>query len=449
MTKKNRTWLFALAGVASLSVVTLFSVATFQGSRIGFLSNADLEYSMILDRDTELLSQDHGFYHAATVKGSEFDFLGYSPVEGKLGNIKKKNYNGVYDYNGIVYNRSLINGFKTLTVTFTGAKLYYALTSFLMEDMTFDKANEVVSGTPIEAQAGDAYFILYTDDADTGVTIKDLVLTYRCNGDIDATMIFDKTSDLAYARSVPTATTMTESYFVQTNKPTATTNNYSVGGNGSHDYTWYRWNGRAWRNSSKLDWNFEINVTVLGNISQAVNYYENPEDNYFNYSVWPEIHVTDESDYNWAQIYFGNDNYEPLGKDDPDRVHKDAYANYSFAGRFITGYVNYGDDENENWQFADPDTFKTVGDTMTLREAYNAFTLPYWHVKYAFTTVGATTTLDTYVNGIHIFSEEFLNYAEGEQVYIKTLHCHNVNYGKADGSPAASYDGLFTYPRLG
>lgn len=56
MTKKNRTWLFALAGVASLSVVTLFSVATFQGSRIGFLSNADLEYSMILGHDTELLS---------------------------------------------------------------------------------------------------------------------------------------------------------------------------------------------------------------------------------------------------------------------------------------------------------------------------------------------------------------------------------------------------------
>ncbi len=349
----------------------------------------------------------------------------------------------------------MINGFNSLTVTYSGATLYYELTSFLMENMRFDKSKAVVSGTPIEAGANDAYFILYTDDAEQGSDIQNIVLDYDCDGNIDDMMIFNKGSNLANARSASKTTELTDNYMVLENNPTAATNNYSVGKASwqSNSSTWYRWNGRAWRNSADLGTNFEINVTILGNISQAVNYYENPEDNYFNYSVWPEVGYRDagDEDYNWAQIYIGNDNYEPLGKDDDSRPHKDTYANYSFAGRFITGYVDYDETkEGENWQFADPDTFKVLDGSMTFREAYEAFTLPYWHVKYVFTTTPADGTIcDTYVNGIQILHEEFLDYVEGKELYIKTLHNHCVNYGKADGSPAASYEGVFTYPRLG
>ena len=465
MTKKNRTWLFALAGVASLSVVTLFSVATFQGSRIGFLSNADLEYSMILDRDTELLSQDHGFYHAATVKGSEFDFLGYSPVEGKLGNIKKKNYNGVYDYNGIVYNRSLINGFKTLTVTFTGAKLYYALTSFLMEDMTFDKANEVVSGTPIEAKTGDAYFILYTDDTDTGVTIEDLVLTYRCNGDIDATMLYDKNSTLGGARSISKTYTQTDSFLETENNPTATTNNYSTGSHGGHADTWYRWNGRFFRNTDNLGTEFDLNMTILGNISQAVD-----PSWHFNYSVWPRL-ITDrydpsKSEYDdanngnvdWVMTYIGDDNYDPRGY-----VEGRQYTDEAYTGRFFTygGYEQVGEDEWVFHNFYNPDTTKISDNSMTLREAFEANTLPFWYLNMHFYTIERVENkvlhyylnCDVSINNMPIYTSEELLELTGydDHVYISAIHCHNVNYGHVEDPTQVedSYKGVFTYPRLG
>lgn len=458
MPNRHKKQIILLASVAVLSSVSLGAVVLSR-TNIGHLFAKTESYSLTLDGGTVLTERDHGFYHAATVKDNEFDFLGYSPVEGKLGNIKKKNYNGVYDYNGIVYNRSLINGFNSLTVTYSGATLYYELTSFLMENMRFDKSKAVVSGTPIEAGAGDAYFILYTDDAEQGSDIQNIVLDYDCDGNIDDTMIFNKNSTLINARSASKTTELTDNYMVLENNPTAATNNYSVGkaSGQSNSSTWYRWNGMAWKDSASLGVNFEINITILGNISQAVNYYENPEDNYFNYSVWPELYYGDATKANWAEIYIGNDNYEPLGKDDESRPHKDLYGDYSFSGRFITNYVYYEDIEAENpndkWQFADPDTFKVVDDSMTFREAYEAFTLPYWHVKYAFTTTPEDGTYcDTYVNGIQFFHEEFLeqkHYVEGKEYYIHTLHNHCVNYGKADGSPAASYEGVFTYPRLG
>ncbi|MCR5348193.1 MAG: hypothetical protein K6E59_01115 [Bacilli bacterium] len=451
--KRKQLWI--LSGTAAISALALTAVVLSHGTFDQYLAKAGLEHKLTLNADTVLTEQDHGFYHSAEDKGNEFDFLGYSPVEGKLGNIKKKNYNGVYDYVGMVYNRAAINGFNSLTVTFSGANLYYSFTPYLMQDMSFDKSHQAISGEAILAGSSDAYFVLYTDDATTGVDIDDIVVDLECDGSVDGTLVFNKASTLGNARSAPKSFTLHDNYIEMANKPTATTNNYSTGKTGTNDNTWYRWSGKRFDNSAVLGNEFSLNFTILGNISQAVNYYENAEDNYFHYSVWPKICAEGDTEtYNWGMFYIGNDNYEPLGKDNPDRVHKDLYGNYSYAGRFFTQYKDYGTD---GWQFADPDTTNVLdGTERTLRQAYEAYTLPYWYLKYDFHIEkdGGSKDeirLDIYVNNIHVSTESFFDSDEftGQNFYVQQFHMHAVNYGKTDGTPAASYPGVFTYPRLG
>ena len=126
--------------------------------------------------------------------------IGWTAVDGKLGSIKKQTSNS-FEYKGMVYNRSLINGFKSFTVNYSGAELYYTLTNYLMEDMSFDRFRSVTSGEPIEVPNNEGYFIIYNDDYDFGSEIESITIEYDCDASIDAEMIFNKNSTLKSARS--------------------------------------------------------------------------------------------------------------------------------------------------------------------------------------------------------------------------------------------------------
>ena len=62
------------------------------------------------------------------------------------------------------------------------------------------------------------------------------------------------------------------------------------------------------------------------------------------------------------------------------------------------------------------------------------------------------THIKTLINGFcveeydGIFDEE--NYVPGEALYVRRMDFHLVNYGIAEDTPAASYTGTFTTPRI-
>ena len=414
-----------------------------------------IDYEMTLDENVQVIAHDYDYYYSATVKNNEFNFVGFTPVNGKLGKISK-NYWGSDWYNGLAFNRAAINGFTSLTVKYTGATLYYTLTDYLMEDMSFDKSNTVTSNVTINVTNNEAYFVLYTDDSTDGVVLESINVTYTCDNSIDDQMIFDKNSTEWFMRSRPSEYSMHDSYMVQKNNPLSNTSNYSTGSHAGNPDTWYRWNGRGFKNSGNLGTRFRIYTTILGNISQAVNAHGYAEDNYFNYSVWPEIYMTDANGdlvtdkVNWEFVYIGNDNYEPLGKDDPNKIHTDTSGSkYSYAGRFFAVYDYFGVDDD--WQFADPDTTTIVDGSKTLRQAYNTFNLPYWFVCFEFEANPATgiVTSKTFINGMQItYDDEWMTgYQEGYNFHINTYHQHNVNYG-TNSKSADKYEGVFTYPRI-
>ena len=446
----NKRTLLAASIVGALTLGTAAAIVIANNGTLKLLTRATGS-QLVLDKNAELVSEDQGYYHSLTIRNNEFDFLGWSSATNKLGNIKKKNYNNVFDYNGMVYNRTAINGFTSLTVKFSGANLYYTLTDYLMEDMNFNKSNQVTSNTAINVLNNEAYFILYTDDTNTGVDIESITVDYKCDGSIDSQMIFNENSTLGGARSMPKETVLTSSFLLEENNPTYY-HNYSSGSYNGHDKTWYRWNGRRFDNSANLGGNFELHTTILGNISQAVNHYSDAWNNYFNYSVWPEYWIIDgETTYkDWDYTYIGNDNYEPLGKDDPNRINTDTYGDYSYAGRFITTYTDIG---GGTWEFTDPDNnYIPNSSTVTYRDLYERYNLPYWHLCFKITSDTTTRLVrsQVYVNNVLVSdSPDFYDKYDGDEIVkINTYHMHCVNYGQAKDVAANSYKGVFTYPRI-
>ena len=155
---------------------------------------------------------------------------------------------------------------------------------------------------------------------------------------------------------------------------------------------------------------------------------------------------------NYVQTYIGNDNYEPLGA--AHALHPaDPYVKASYAGRFFTDFNWF----NNNWEFADPDDATIADGDITFREAYEAYALPYWFVKFHI-YIGENdeqeqaVLADVFINGFHLFTQDVFEYYDVEAkpaISIKSLPMHVVNYGvDAAGNPADSYVGAFTYPRL-
>ena len=409
-------------------------------------------YDLVLDKKEQLEVKDEGYLYQADLDGLKVDFIGFESNEETLGSIKKVTY-GTQSFDGMIYNRSLMNGLDKLLVTFSGGSLQYVFSEYLMEDMDFASktGNEIESGKALEVPQGKGYFVLY-NKSESPARIESLKFKFEESKQFDAKAIYNKETPMGGARSLAKRCDMEDSYIELENNPTKTTNNYSVGKNAEsgRNNSWYRWNGKFFRDSETLGTSFKLGMTVMGNLSQVVD-----ESKYFHYAVWPQMgwkegDTLHSGDNNYVQTYIGNDNYEPLGKDNALRP-SDPYVNESYAGRFFTDYGWY----NNNWEFANPDTTLIADGESTFREAYERYSLPFWFIEFDFSLNEDDMPIcDVYINGFHLFSQEIFDEGDYDTVnkpglQVHSMPMHLVNYGiDAEGNPAPSYTGCFTYPRL-
>lgn len=408
-------------------------------------AQGDTVYEMVLADKSKVEEKDDGYYHQISIKNNKFDMVGWSSTGGEFGSIKKDTY-GTYEYEGMIYNRSVINGFASLTVKFSGGDLYYVFTDFLMENMDFDKENALVSETPVAVPNNEGYFVVYTD-SETAVNIDFVKVTYECDATIDTEMLYNKGTELGGARSWTSKVEKDDSFLVMENNPTQYTNNYSRGNHISegNDDSWYRFNGRYFKGSGYIGTEFTFGMTVMGEYSRMVD-----ETKFFHYNVWPQLTYEGAAsiDENWIQTYIGNDNYEPLGAEHT-LFPTDPHALESYEGRFFGDY-NY---HNDKWMFVDPDEFKIPDESMTLREAYQRYTLPFWFIKFhIYLDEDNDPKYDIYINNMLIYSDSCFYYYDKVNtpaIGIKTVPMHIINYGvDVNATPMESYTGLFTYPRL-
>ena len=445
-----------VALVASFSVLSICAAAV----GVSLAKKADSVkgtlplQSMTLDSASDVYEIDSGVAHQVNIKNNKFDIVGYQAVASKFGSIKKATY-GSYDYNGMIYNRSVINGFEYLTVNFTGGNLYYTFTDFLMEDMSFDQSNQLTSGTSVAA-GGKAYFVVYNSST-TPVEIESLTVEYTCDSSIDDEMIFNKNSTTGGARSLAKVREYEDSFVKLTNNPYKYYNNYSVGEHvkeGVAD-SWYRWNGIYFAKSKGFTGGeFTFGMTIVGDYSRMVD-----ESKVFHYGVWPQFNYVDSTGDDKAgsyiMTYIGNDNYEPFPN---DPLHpSDPYVSESYSGRFFSDYGWY----DGKWKFPNPDATTIADGATTFREAYERYNLPFWYIEFHvyFDLVNSpdSPVCTTYINGMEMFTSElFYNYdmVNKPDIYIQTLPLHVVNYGiTADGTrgeniDGEAYSGTFTYPRV-
>lgn len=437
-----------LVGLISVLTASFAVVANSDKLDAYILKGTGDDYSITLDSDSAIEAIDNGCIHQISVKNNKFDIVGWNEQVGKLGSIKRQAY-GNYHYNGMIYNRSVINGFNQLTVTFSGGNLYYLFTDFLMENMDFN-GQILESGMPVNAN-GKAYFLVY-NPSETAVSIDSLEVTYSCDHSIDNEMIYNRTTSLGGARSFAKRTVLEDSFMTLENNPTANTNNYSTGSHAGHADAWYRWNGRYFTDSADLGTEFTFGMTIMGEYSRMID-----ENEFFHTNVWPQFSYGNSKDEQWIQTYIGNDNYEPLGSE--HALHpSDPYVQESYEGRFFTNYDCYNENweidyENGSWRFADPDKVTIKDGSLTLREAYERYNLPFWFVKFhVYLGEDNDAMVDVSINGMVLYTTYvFENYdkVNTPSIHIHTLPCHLVNYGvDAEGTPDESYTGAFTYPRL-
>ena len=437
------------AAVLSVSVMSNSSLAAGLGDPSVITLDSASEVKQLADDN---------LVHQANVRNNKFDFIGYSSTGGTLGSIAKEAH-GDHEYRGMIYNRSVINGFESLEVKFSGGQLEYIFTDFLMEDMDFNSGTPLQSEVPVDVYNNKGYFLIFTTD-DNVVNIDKVEVKYSCDGSIDDEMIYNKNTSLGGARSVSKSYKQEDSFIELENNPTKYTNNYSdPNGNNvsaAHKDPWYRWNVKYFTDSNALGTEFTFAMTIVGRYESMVD-----ASQYFHYNVWPQFSYGDSNDEPWVQTYIGNDNYEPLGGE--HALHdSDPYALNSFSGRFFTNYDWYNSnwevdyDGPGSWLFADPDQVNVpdpAHPTMTFREAYEAFDMPFWFIKFhVYLNEDNEPWVDIYINNIMIYQTSiFENYdtVNKPSIYIHTLPMHLVNYGvDADGNPAPSYKGWFTYPRL-
>ena len=487
--KKKLALLITASAVTSLAIAAI----ALSPKALNKAVKGDPSYTMVLDGNTDVVDVDGGILHQANIKNNKIDVVGYTQMNGYFGTIKQQTY-GQYTYNGLVYNRSAINGLISIKVTYDGAQLSYTFTEFLMENMNWSTYQPIVSGTTYNAPAGSGYFVIARPGSNEAAITR-IEITYACQGDIDNQMIFNKNTTLGGARSLAGKTVTEDSYIELTNKPTKNTNNYSRGNHvsASHDDSWYRWNGRYFDKSASLGTRFKFGLTVIGEYSRMTD-----PDKVFHYAVWPQFDYGNSSDRPWVQTYIGNDNFDPLGrentlhpeealtydtytgryygaydyvnlfriKDSSSQVVKDAYGNtYHFyteqeANDFINNVLlvehpteTYTASTYYDYVFANPETTNIAGGGYTLKSAYERYELPFWFMVFdIYLDADNDPVCDIYINGMLIYSDTiFYSYDKvgTPDINIWTMPLHVVNYGTdIDATPDEAYTGCFTYPRL-
>lgn len=448
----KRNTFFAICAASSLAVTGGATLATALRNN-SLLVKGYNEYSMLFDDSSNVVSKDSGYYHQAEIKNNKIDIIGYTSSSGNFASISEVTYGtgaNAVTYPGMVYNRSIINGFIGLTVNYSGATLLYSFSEYLMEDMAYNTANTITNGTKIIPPVNSYYFTIWNPSSSAS-NITSIQIDYQCDNSGDSTMIFNKSSYAGGARSIGRNIVKDDSFLEFDNNPTKYQNNYSaynkMTGGHTHYDEWYRWNGYYMANSALLGTHFELHTTIIGNISQMID-----PDNYFHFAPWPEFNFEGGSDETGGYImtYIGNDNYEPLGHDSPDRIKTNSYGDESYAGRFYTIY-DY-DSAVNNWTFYDPDTHYVLNDsTVTFRQAFETYKLPFWHVKF----VVNGDDCDIYINNFHIqntyiFGEDNNDQPiyHGESIYVSKFQFHAVNFSHAAETDGTPYHAFYTYPRV-
>ena len=447
--KKKLALLITASAVTSLAIAAVALSPKVLNKAV----KGDGSSTMVLDGNTQVVSKDGDILYQADVKGSKFDFVGYSRGGGALGQIKQTTY-GQYTYNGLIYNRSVINGLTSIKVIYGGAQLSYTFTEFLMENMDWNTFQQLDSGVTYNAPAGSGYFVIARPGTNNS-GIERIEITYACQGNIDAQMVYNQNSTMGGARSLAKKTTLEYGYVELENNPTKYTNNYSRGNHVTSDHPdpWYRWNGRTFGKSKDMGTDFTIGMTIVGEYSRMTD-----PSKYFHNNVWVQIGADGYADSNsYAQTYIGNDNYEPLGA--ANALLPDAYTPYTYTGRFFGDYTEVA---TGVWDFGDPNTMTLWDDqNTTFRQAYEAYTLPFWFIKFHFYLSPAENdatkvvpSYDCWINGFKVAEDYQLmtpnhyDQVNRPSMYINSLHMHLVNYGvDADATPDDSYTASFTYPR--
>ena len=397
------------------------------------------------DKDTELTSRDGGLVDEVDMTGYTFEFVGRSDKSNKFGALSKFEAN-LKKYNGHFYNKTIMNGLKSINVKYSGEALYFVFTDYLMEDLSFAKstANRMISGKDYEAPNGYRYFMVFTDSENESEIESISVKVDKEEAFFDDRVYGDKKT-YAYNRSSAKSVKQDDGFYELETRPQIDNNNYAHGTDASHpnDYAWYRWNGLDLQSSEIFDTNDgEIQMTIVGDFSYMAD-----ESKLFNYHLWIEFEYLSaiENDYvdgGWVYMVLGNDNYEPMGHDDPNRVNKSFSDNY--AGRFFT---RYGIDDRypDQWRFEDPD-YATVKDGRTYREVYESMAYPYWDIRFKVDGEDCAT----FINGVELDTIGIFDDGEhtNEAVRVKRMMIGGINYGNPDGSPQASYKGTFTKPRF-
>ena len=410
---------------------------------------------LTFDKDSEFTTKEGGLVNEIVSEEKTFEFVGLSSEESKLGKLAQFEVNSK-SYNGHIYNRTMFDGLRKISATYTGAPLYYVFSNYLMDDISFrtSEDNLMISGESYAAPEGYRYFMVFTDSSE-GAVIESLTVKY-VEAEVDfSDFVYGDSETYKYNRSVPKSVKQDSSSFELETKPQTDNNNYAHGTDAAHpnDYAWYRWNGLDLSSSEIVNSNdVDVQMTIVGDFD-----YMSDESKLFNYHVWIDFEYyypgdeEDEAGYydgGWVYMVIGNDNYEPMGHEDPNRVNTAYDDNY--AGRFFTRY-DYDDryvvpgDPYSGYRFEDPDYAKTK-DNRTYREVYESMPYPYWNVKFH---VEGDECI-TYLNGVELNPVKVFDdgYHTTEPVRIKRIMIGGVNYGDTEGNPLDSYKGTFTKPRF-
>ncbi len=390
---------------------------------------------VVLDKNASFTARDGNLVNEAKVDDYIFNFVNHEVSSSSLGSIKKKQISG-NNINGLIFNKTLIDGLVSIEIDYTGAPIYFVFSEYLFDDLSFTatNANRVTSTKKYECPNGSKYFVLFTESNSESV-INSIKLEVNKVDEVYNDRIYKDKENYFYNRSVPKSVYADKGFIEMENNPTESTNNYSMGTTSPHDHvdSWYRFNGvDLQKNDVELGNTFDFQSTIIGDFSMMMD-----SDKYFNFGIWIEFAYKDGETLkgsNWVYTFIGNDCYEPLGHLDPARVHTD--YNDSYAGRFYTTYTEAGD-------FADPDASCT-SDGLSFREGFESLPYPYWNVNYHFENNECVIS----ING-HDFApvELFSSGYTGQDIVIERTMLNIVNYGDTSGNPADSYKGSFTHPR--
>lgn len=370
---------------------------------------------------------------------------------------------------GIFMNLTVINGLRSVTVTFSGGPLYAMATSTLFEDYTPDPKwiNTLTSGIKKSFSGLSEGYLLIMTDSLTDVTITELTIEYYCTNEVDTYFVYAPGVNYhTGSRSWASNVYLEHSLIHFDTNPTIHTNNYSSGASGGHNNYWYRFNGVTPRNYALVgetkDYtvtpkgqftsnNFEVIVSVM--VDPASFY--NPT-KYFCVAPWVGLATSEHNGFPdagganiWMQSYIGNDNFDPIGG-----VNLLGRTD-TYTGRFFTNFAAGAG--GYDWGFQNPDTTKVIGDaTTTLREAYEAINLPFFNVRF----VVNLNSYSVYINNFKVYEENEAFYLKAnytDQTYcLETFELQAVNYGDGidtDGegpdtiaTPLPSYFVAYTNP---